>query len=199
MVPSIILHELAHGVVALAFGDDTARRAGRLSLNPVRHVDPVGSLLLPAIFVIAGYGYFGWAKPVPVNPARMRSPRNQWLLVALAGPATNLVLAALAAVAFRATGAAQAPGFPVWAQALFYFGLLNVWLALFNLLPIPPLDGSAVVERLLPRTWWPGYLRLRQQALPALVLVFVALSWSHWNPLGSAFAHVELWWLHVVT
>ena len=98
LVPSLILHEVAHGWVALACGDDTAKRAGRLSLNPMRHVDVVGTLIVPAVTVLAGWGFFGWAKPVPVNLSKLRSPRNQGVLVALAGPATNVVLAALAGV-----------------------------------------------------------------------------------------------------
>src|SRR5580698_7400284 len=100
IVPSIILHEVSHGWVALAFGDDTAKRARRLSLNPVVHVDPVGTLLVPALLALSTIGVFGWAKPVPVNTGRLRSPRNQGVLVSLAGPATNAVLAALAAIVF---------------------------------------------------------------------------------------------------
>ena len=95
IVPSIILHEVSHGWVANAFGDDTAKRAGRLTLNPVVHVDPVGTLIVPALLSLASAGVFGWAKPVPVNTARLRSPRNQGVLVALAGPAVNAVLAAI--------------------------------------------------------------------------------------------------------
>src|SRR5713101_9213742 len=87
VVPSIILHEVAHGAAALVFGDDTARRAGRLTLNPIRHVDPLGTVVLPAVLALAGLGAFGYAKPVPVNPSRMRHPRNHAVLVSLAGPA----------------------------------------------------------------------------------------------------------------
>src|ERR1700732_3740660 len=89
VIPSIILHEVSHGWVARFFGDDTAARAGRLSLNPLVHVDPIGTLIVPALLALGGYGVFGWAKPVPVNTAHLRSPRNQGLLVALAGPAMN--------------------------------------------------------------------------------------------------------------
>src|SRR5580693_6032850 len=95
IVPSIILHEVSHGWVANAFGDDTAKRAGRLSLNPVVHVDPVGTLLVPALLALSTVGVFGWAKPVPVNVGRLRSPRNEGVLVSLAGPLTNAVLAGL--------------------------------------------------------------------------------------------------------
>src|ERR1700721_2815864 len=100
VVPSIILHEVSHGWVANLFGDDTAKRAGRLTLNPLKHVDPVGTLIVPALLTLASQGVFGWAKPVPVNPARLRSPPNQGVLVSLAGPFTNAVLAGLGAVVF---------------------------------------------------------------------------------------------------
>ena len=100
MVPSIILHEISHGWVAKLFGDDTAKRAGRLTLNPVPHVDPVGTLIVPALLSLGSVGFFGWAKPVPVNMAKLRSPRNQGVLVSLAGPATNAVLAAVFGLVF---------------------------------------------------------------------------------------------------
>src|SRR5580692_3957227 len=100
IVPSIILHEVSHGWVANAFGDDTAKRAGRLTLNPIAHVDPVGTLIVPALLSLTSFGVFGWAKPVPVNVSRLRSPRNEGLLVSLAGPATNAALAAVFAVVF---------------------------------------------------------------------------------------------------
>src|SRR5580704_19624886 len=96
IVPSIILHEVSHGWVANAFGDDTAKRAGRLTLNPIAHVDPVGTLIVPALLSLAGAGVFGWAKPVPVTTARLHSPRNQGVLVSLAGPATNALSVVLA-------------------------------------------------------------------------------------------------------
>ena len=97
LIPSIILHEISHGVVALAFGDDTAKRAGRLTLNPVKHIDPVGTILVPAVLSLSGLGAYGWAKPVPVNTNRLRSPRNHTVLVSLVGPLTNFVLAGLMA------------------------------------------------------------------------------------------------------
>src|SRR5438445_10887532 len=90
LVPSVMLHELSHGLVALAFGDDTAKRAGRLTLNPIAHIDPVGSIGLPLLLAVAGAPVFGWAKPVPVNRGNLRNPRQETLLVSLAGPATNI-------------------------------------------------------------------------------------------------------------
>jgi len=184
VVPSIILHELSHGVVANAFGDDTAKQAGRLTLNPIAHIDLFGTLLLPAMLSLSGLGAFGYAKPVPVNPARMRHPRNQWLLTSLAGPATNLVLAGGAAFALRA-----ATGREGWFEFVFALGLVNIVLAIFNLLPIPPLDGSAMIERLLPRSWWPGYLKFRRYSMGLLLLLVLgfpgALS-AVWNPFITA-------------
>jgi len=114
VVPSIILHEVMHGFVANAFGDDTAKRAGRLSLNPVVHVDPVGTLIVPALLSLSGIGVFGWAKPVPVNVGRLRSPRNEGVVVSLAGPLVNAVLAALFALLFIHFARPDLP--PTWAR-----------------------------------------------------------------------------------
>ena len=199
IVPSLILHEIAHGWVALAFGDDTAKRAGRLSLNPVRHVDPVGTLIVPAVMALSGLGMFGWAKPVPVNLGRLRHPRNQGVLVSLAGPATNIVLAAVAYVLFRVFDGAgtitiEGTFGALWAEVLFFLGLANIWLAAFNMVPVPPLDGSVLFERLLPRSWWPGYLRLRPYTMPLLVgLVFLNFL-LHPGPLTWLYTHVFTWW-----
>lgn len=175
LIPSIILHEVSHGALALVFGDDTAKRAGRLTLNPIPHIDPLGTVILPAILVLVGFGGFGYAKPVPVNVARLRSPRNQGLLVSLVGPAVNIVLAVAAGLAVRALADPYlgVDSQSIGVRVLYFLGFANVLLAAFNLIPIPPLDGSAVVERFLPRAWWPGYLRVRMFALP--VILFVVL------------------------
>lgn len=193
LVPSIILHEVSHGAVALAFGDDTAQKAGRLTLNPARHVDPIGTLVLPGVLVLVGAAPIGYAKPVPVRPARLRHPRNHGLLVSLAGPAVNIVIALVAALALSTVissdlrlvlSTSSESVLPLYVRfgdpslterILFWLGYANVLLAAFNLIPIPPLDGSAVVERLLPAKWWPGYLRLRQYSmLILLAVVFLA-------------------------
>ena len=170
LFPSVILHEISHGVVAYAFGDPTARDAGRLSLNPLRHIDPFGTIILPAMLVLAGAPPFGYAKPVPVNLRRLRNPRDHGLLVSLAGPATNLLLVAAATVALRVTRPHGTVG-----EVLLLLGLINVVLAIFNLIPLPPLDGSAVVERMLPARWWPGWLRLRQYSMGILLLILLVL------------------------
>lgn len=181
VVPSIILHEVAHGAVANLFGDDTAKRAGRLTLNPVAHVDPFGTILLPAMLALGGLGAFGYAKPVPVNVHRLRNPRRHTLLVSLAGPAVNITLAVASGLALRSLfreelGGRQYYDMSILAvEALVTFGLVNVLLAAFNLLPIPPLDGSALVERMLPRTWWPAWLKLRQYGMGILLILLLAV------------------------
>ncbi len=177
IVPSIIFHEVSHGVVALWFGDDTAKRAGRLTLNPVKHIDPFGTVLLPVILSLSGLGAFGYAKPVPVNVRRLRNPRQHSLYVSLAGPLTNVCIAVLALLLFRLTRPSFAPfveTLPLVPRFFFWLGLVNVVLAVFNLLPIPPLDGSAMIERFLPHTWWPTWLRFRQYGFGILlILVFL--------------------------
>ena len=132
--------------------------------------------------LLVGFGAIAYAKPVPVNVGRLRHPRNESLLVSLVGPAVNIVLAVAAALAYRVVvGSTAIPldshGFPqqTLPKVLLILGFVNVILAVFNLIPIPPLDGSAVVERVLPRSWWPGYLRIRQFSLP-LVLLLVLLA-----------------------
>ncbi len=199
LIPSVILHEVSHGAVALAFGDDTAKRAGRLTLNPVSHVDLFGTLVLPIVMTISGLGAIGYAKPVPYNPAGLRHPRNEALLVALAGPVVNVVLAVGAAMLFRATVDKSSfelfglVGGSVYGRVVFLFGYANVLLAAFNLLPIPPLDGSAVIERLMPRSWWPGYMRMRALAFPVLIVAVLLLS----TRIGGSFNAILDWWGHL--
>jgi Zn-dependent protease len=203
VVPSIILHEISHGWVARAFGDDTAARAGRLSLNPIVHIDPVGTLIVPAMLALGGFGLFGWAKPVPVNTARLRSPRNQGVLVSLAGPATNVVLAAGFAVIFKVL---ILPGLVSQAsnigvvhlsildQVVFFASLVNVGLFAFNMIPIPPLDGSVLFERFLPSRYWPTYLRYRQYTM-FIVMGLVLLNFIfNPGPLTWAFERIYNWW-----
>ena len=188
---AIILHEISHGVVALFFGDDTAKRAGRLTLNPIPHIDPFGSIILPAMLTITGFGAFGWAKPVPVNPANLRNPRREMLFVGLAGPISNFVLMILAAVGARAAfgaytgGAFRVADLPLTIQILLFFALANLILGLFNLLPIPPLDGSSLIERVLPRDWLPAWHRFRPYG--SLVLLLVGLSTNLFGRLFSPF------------
>ena len=169
LVPSVIVHEVSHGWVALLFGDDTAKQAGRLTLNPIAHVDVFGTLILPFMLIVTGAPAFGYAKPVPVNPGRMRDPRNGSLVTSLAGPAVNIGFALLGALWVRQVG--LQPYGELWPDVAFAFGIINVYLAVFTLLPVPPLDGSAVIERLLPQRWWPQYLKLRQYSMMLLLLL----------------------------
>ncbi len=147
------VHEFAHAFVAWRLGDGTARMFGRLTLNPIVHFDPMGGLFL-IITALSGTGYiFGWAKPTPVNPMNLRDRRNGEVLVSLAGPASNLIMAAIGAVVFRALVSVRAD-IPLQAYDIVYlFVIFNVALAIFNLIPVPPLDGSALLFRVLdPRT-----------------------------------------------
>lgn len=148
---AITLHEAAHGYAAEFFGDDTARRLGRISLNPLRHVDPFGTVLLPAMLLLVGSRFlFGFAKPVPVDFRRLNNPRRDMVFVAAAGPAMNLALALAAGFLYQGVDMLS-PGVAGWAaHNLQNAILLNVMLAVFNMLPIPPLDGGRVAVGLLP-------------------------------------------------
>jgi Zn-dependent protease len=194
LIPSIILHELSHGVVALAFGDDTARRAGRLTLNPAKHVDPVGTLLVPAVLSLSGIGAYGWAKPVPVSTNRLRSPRNHTVVVSLVGPATNFVLAALMGVAYvLVTPLATRQGYAypgLISQIFFLAGIANIVLGVFNCIPCPPLDGASVLERFLPARMLPKYYNLQPflMFLPFLLILFFHNQWA------ELINHVISWW-----
>lgn len=178
IVVAVILHEISHGLVALWFGDDTAKRAGRLTLNPLPHLDPFGSIILPALGAITGIPVIAWAKPVPVNPNLMRNPRRDMLWVGLVGPFTNFTLMAGAALIARSVYQGITPAswwtltdYPVGFQIIFYFALVNLFLGVFNLLPIPPLDGSALLERALPDRWLPIWYRFRPYGMLVLMLL----------------------------
>lgn len=198
-IMAITLHEAAHGYAALALGDDTARRMGRLSLNPIRHVDPVGTLLLPAALVvgqlltIGRIGFlFGWAKPVPVSAWRFRDPRRGMAWVAAAGPAANFVLAWLAALSMHGLEYLPDEMADVLQAGLQTFILANLVLGLFNLLPIPPLDGGRIAVGLLPLPMAMAWARLERAGIfIVLLLVFLlprllAEFGIRFDPVGAA-------------
>ncbi|MGB2601566.1 MAG: site-2 protease family protein [Candidatus Omnitrophota bacterium] len=144
----IVAHELAHGYVAYRLGDPTARDAGRLTLNPLAHADPIGTVLLPALLIISKSPVvFGWAKPVPVNPNNFKDPRKGMLLTSIAGPGANIVLAVMFAAVFK-TGLFPPQSLP--GMFLLYGVIISLVLGIFNLMPIPPLDGGGIVSALLP-------------------------------------------------
>ena len=197
LVPSVILHEIAHGAVAWRLGDHTAKRQGRLSLNPARHLDPLGSIIVPALSVLAGWGYLGWAKPVPVDHSQLRGGRNSALVVALSGPIVNLALVGVAWLGFTMTWA-NTSELSGWAQVFFYLGLTNLWLTIVNLLPVPPLDGSAVLERALPSSAWPRYLRIRPFLFPGLLGVLVVSAMLHLGILEHLGSALRDWWINLL-
>lgn len=181
LILAIVFHEVAHGYVANLLGDPTAAERGRLSLNPVRHVDPVGTVALPLMLAVLHAPVFGWAKPVPVISERLRNPRLDMMLVALAGPMANLFMAVLAVGAlslmpFDATlTAGETPVLDFIARNLANFLLVNVFLAIFNLIPLPPFDGGHVLKGLLPRSVIPQYERFERLGLLVLVVLVLVL------------------------
>lgn len=177
LVIAIVFHEVSHGLVANALGDPTAKRRGRLSLNPIKHVDPFGTVLLPMVLAVSGAPVFGWAKPVPVVSQRLRNPRYHMILVALAGPGMNLLLAVIAAILFAGVVAADPQGL-AWVfiiQNLVNFMVINVFLAIFNLIPLPPFDGGHVVEGLLPRRLAVHFAKLRRFGFPLLIVLLLVV------------------------
>jgi Zn-dependent protease len=176
LVIAIVFHEVAHGLVARRLGDPTAQERGRLSLNPIKHIDPFGTVILPLLLAISHAPMFGWAKPVPVNYARLRHPRRDMVLVALAGPGMNLLLALLGAIALSATlsfsSDPNSPTIVFLARNAFNFIFINIFLGIFNLLPVPPFDGGHVVEGLLPA---PLAIRFRQIGRYSLLVLMILL------------------------
>ena len=182
LLVAVILHEIAHGWVAYRLGDDTAARAGRLTLNPLPHIDPFGSVLLPGMLALVGSPFlFGWAKPVPVNFRHLRHPKRDMVAVALAGPGTNVLLAVLCAFAVRAFAGA---GLELLAYGAAIGVQINVVLAVFNMLPILPLDGGRVLFGLLPLQPALAFARLE----PYGMLIVMALLFT--GTLGTVIGPV---------
>lgn len=189
----VTLHEAAHGYVAELFGDDTARRMGRISLNPFRHVDLFGTILLPAVLILTGTGLlFGYAKPVPVNFRRLRNPRRDMIWVAAAGPAMNAGLAVIAGLLYH--GIRYLPsGVVGWAEGnLETMIVLNVMLGLFNMIPIPPLDGGRVAVGILPDSLAMPLARLERVGILLVLGVLVLLPMLA-DSLNLSFIDVSRW------
>lgn len=174
LIPAIVLHEVSHGFAADRMGDPTPRMAGRLTLDPRRHIDPFGTvilpglLLLPRLFGRGGFPVFGYAKPMPINPANLKEPDRQTMWIAIAGPVANLALAVVGAVLLRAVN----PASTRLLQLLVVFVDVNILLAVFNVLPIPPLDGSKVLARFLPARAREIYRSSEQYATLFLLVIF---------------------------
>ena len=203
---AITLHEAAHGYAALALGDDTARLAGRLSLNPLRHVDRFGTMILPGSLLLLQLltigrivFMFGWAKPVPVSAWRFANPRRGMALVAAAGPAMNFVLAWLGALCLHLTATLSGPAAEIVEQMLELFMLSNLVLGLFNLLPMPPLDGGRIVVGILPEPLAMVWARLERAGIVLVLLVVFVLPrllaemGIAWDPVGRALNRVIPW------
>src|SRR3954471_7901296 len=172
LVIAIVFHEVAHGLVARRLGDPTAEERGRLTFNPIKHVDPFGTIILPLILAVSHAPVFGWAKPVPADYRRLRNPRRDMVLVALAGPGMNLLLAVAGALILFATlalsdGARSGVPLFIAANAL-NFVLINIFLAVSNLLRAPPFDGGHVIEALLPPPLARSYQQLGRYSLLVL-------------------------------
>ncbi len=211
LILSITLHEAAHGIVAWKLGDDTAKRMGRLSLNPLRHIDRVGTILLPGFLLISQLltvGHvvfmFGWAKPVPVAAWRFPNPRRGMMIVAAAGPAMNFLLAWLAALTLHALPYLPQPADALLLEFVGDFVQFNLVLGLFNLLPIPPLDGGRIVVGLLPEKAAAQWARLERAGIAiVLLLIFIVpeasrqLGWS-FDPVHALLNRVVPWTMRLV-
>lgn len=181
---SVIIHEISHGFVALYLGDDTAKRAGRLTLNPLKHLDPFGSILLPALLYFSGLPIIGWAKPVPYDPRFLKNPKQSAGLIALAGPVSNLLLAVIFAIFVRILVGVGMTTVPM-VQLFYFLNIIiqtNVALAFFNLIPIPPLDGSGILFSILPRQLFYIEQILRQYGF-FILLILIAMGIGFLSPL----------------
>lgn len=189
---AITVHEVAHGWVANRYGDPTARMMGRLTLNPVKHIDPIGTILVPGLMLIMGGIIFGWAKPVPVNQENLRDPRKHMMLVAVAGPGANLLMAIgwvfVVWLGFSVASVNQAMGIGIAAMGQAGI-IINVVLMVLNMLPVPPLDGSRVVSGLLPPKMAWQYNQIEPYGLIiVLVLLVTGILFSVLRPIIGLFA-----------
>lgn len=183
LILSVIIHEVAHGYAALAQGDETAKYAGRLTLNPLPHIDPIGSVIVPIIMLIGSGGTmaFGWAKPVPFNPYNLKSQRWGELIVAIAGPLSNLAIALIFGTLIRFSPVLGLPDAMV--EISFIIVLMNVVLAVFNLVPFPPLDGSKILFALLPPVTSQRIRATLERYSIVLVLLLIFFLWKFIAPV----------------
>jgi Zn-dependent protease len=190
LIPSITAHEFMHAYAAYRLGDPTAKNHGRLTLNPLKHLDPFGSAVLPLMMALMGGPIFGYAKPVPVNPRNFSDIRKGDLITGVAGPFANLVLALVGAGLARvgvALGMGSGIGGWLWVIG-FLFAQTNLVLMFFNLIPIPPLDGSSIVPVFLPDRWMPGWYNLQRYSFGILMVLMVVVPYVlHVSPLGTYF------------
>jgi Zn-dependent protease len=169
LLVSLMLHELAHGFVAYKLGDPTAKRMGRLSLNPIKHLDPVGTAMFFITYLL-GFMVFGWAKPVPVSPYYFKNRQRGMAIVGMAGPVTNFIVAVAAVLTLNAV---QVDANGIVFEVLFMVFQVNVVLGIFNLIPVPPLDGSRVVGAFLPRTAYEKWVALDQYGMFLAIIVLI--------------------------
>ena len=186
LIVSIIIHEVAHGYMAKALGDNTAEWQGRLTLNPLKHIDPFGSIFLPLLTYISGGFILGWAKPVPYNPYNLRPGRFSEALVALAGPGVNLFIACIFGLILQLGGVEPLSAFEYMLKSIIW---VNIVLSLFNLVPIPPLDGSKILFALLPArlAWVKDFL---ERYGFVLLIVFIFFLWQSVLPVVFALFHL---------
>lgn len=198
-IPAMVFHEVAHGFAAYKLGDPTAKNMGRLTANPLKHIDPFGTVIMPLMLMAVGLPVFGYAKPVPYNPFFFKDKRKGDLIVGLAGPAANLVMALLGALVYHLvvivmrsipqTTAAVILNSTIGYNFIFLliplFVYINLIFMFFNLIPIPPLDGSSVLAVLLPPKYMPQYYKVQQWALPIFMIVVIMLPQIiSINPIG---------------
>ena len=212
---ALSVHEASHAFAADKLGDDTARRLGRVTLNPLPHIDLVGTILLPAFGLLSGLPVFGWAKPTPVNPSKLRHPRRDDILVTAAGPASNLVVAIVSVLLLLAIRVASKEGAVAVEQIasgysnaldqqsasaitpiallLYYLLNINVLLAVFNMIPVPPLDGGQIVGQLIPVRWQPAYLSMSKYGFYILILLlFLKVPYMLFDPVIRGFRFLLL-------
>lgn len=194
LIFSAIVHEVAHGLMAEKLGDSTARDEGRITLNPIPHIDPFGTILMPLLiwYGTGGRFFFGAAKPVPVNFSNMRKPKSGMVLVSLAGPLSNFLLAVILVIPIK-VGLVNSVSYPILLTAIF----INLLLGVFNLIPIPPLDGSKILAALAPDEWMYKILSWERYGF-LLVLLFVMFGWFQYILWPTVIFFFDLFGLNIL-